>query len=210
MIPHLVYFADPMCSWCWGFSPAIDAIAARYPDLPIRLVLGGLRPFNDKPMDEASKAEIRRHWEHVGAASGQPFDYAFFERQGFVYDTEPAARAVVAARRLDPGRVFSLKRRISRAFYAENQDVTKSAMLTALAVEEGLDAAAFAASFEAPATREETLADFAVAQASGVTGFPTLVAGPVVGEGGGYQAIAMGFLPQDQVLERIEVFLRRT
>jgi putative protein-disulfide isomerase len=23
---HLVYFADPMCSWCYGFSPVIAAL----------------------------------------------------------------------------------------------------------------------------------------------------------------------------------------
>ncbi|MDB5418474.1 MAG: dithiol-disulfide isomerase, partial [Phenylobacterium sp.] len=24
--PHLIYFADPMCSWCYGFSPVIEEI----------------------------------------------------------------------------------------------------------------------------------------------------------------------------------------
>lgn len=206
MIAHLVYFADPMCSWCWGFSPAIDAIAAKHPDLPIRLVLGGLRPFTRTPMDEAAKARTRQHWEHVEAASGQPFDYGFFDREGFVYDTEPAARAVVAARRLDPARVFALKRRIAHAFYAENRDVTDAAILVALAGEEGLDRDAFAATFEADATREETLADFAVSKASGVTGFPTLVAGPAGDKGDRYEPIALGFLPADEVLARVDAF----
>ena len=40
-------------------------------------------------MDEATKASIREHWEHVRDASGQPFDFAFFDRPRFVYDTEP-------------------------------------------------------------------------------------------------------------------------
>jgi protein-disulfide isomerase-like protein with CxxC motif len=26
----LWYFADPMCSWCWGFSPVIGAIKETY------------------------------------------------------------------------------------------------------------------------------------------------------------------------------------
>ncbi|MCD2472011.1 DsbA family protein [Jiella sp. MQZ9-1] len=207
MIPHLVYFADPMCSWCWGFSPTIDAIAKAHPDLAIRLVLGGLRPFNDRPMDEQAKAEIRHHWEHVEAASGQPFDYAFFDRESFVYDTEPAARAVVAARRLDPAHVFPLKQRISRAFYAENRDVTKREVLANLAVAEGLDRDAFLPAFDDEATKQETLADFAVTQSSGVTGFPTLVAGPVDGREGHYAALAIGFRPADQVLAAIEAFL---
>jgi len=41
----LWYFADPMCSWCWGFTPAIGAIKESYSDrLKIALMLGGLRP----------------------------------------------------------------------------------------------------------------------------------------------------------------------
>lgn len=208
MIPHLVYFADPMCSWCWGFSPVIDAIARGHPDLPIRLVLGGLRPFTDTPMDEQAKAKTRQHWEHVEAASGQPFDYGFFDREGFVYDTEPAARAVVAARRMDPGRAFALNRRIAHGFYAQNRDVTQSDVLIALAVEEGLDGDAFSAVFQDEATREETLADFAVSQASGVTGFPTLAAGPAGKEGDGYVAITIGYRPPAPVLAAVEAFLR--
>ena len=34
---NLVYFADPMCSWCYGFSPVITALAERFED---RLPLG--------------------------------------------------------------------------------------------------------------------------------------------------------------------------
>ena len=41
--PHLIYFTDPMCSWCYGFSPVIDEIRRAYGDaLPIRVVMGGL------------------------------------------------------------------------------------------------------------------------------------------------------------------------
>ena len=24
--PHLIYFSDPMCSWCYGFSPVIEQV----------------------------------------------------------------------------------------------------------------------------------------------------------------------------------------
>ncbi len=98
--PHLIYFADPMCSWCWGFSPVIDAVRAEFgSSMPIRLVLGGLRPGTTEPLTSTSKREIREHWEHVHEASNQPFDFHFFEREGFIYDTEPASRAAVTARR---------------------------------------------------------------------------------------------------------------
>ena len=27
---QFVYFADPMCSWCYGFAPVIAALAERF------------------------------------------------------------------------------------------------------------------------------------------------------------------------------------
>jgi putative protein-disulfide isomerase len=98
---RLVYLADPMCSWCYGFSPVITALAERFEGrLGLQVVVGGLRAGNTAPMRAEDKDYIREAWTRVGAASGQPFDLSFFDREGFVYDTEPACRAVVTARRL--------------------------------------------------------------------------------------------------------------
>lgn len=205
--PHLIYFADPMCSWCWGFAPVVEAITARYPDLAIRLVLGGLRPFTDKPMDASAKGDIRNHWEHVRDASGQPFDFSFFERDGFVYDTEPAARAVVTGRQLAPEKAIALEHGIARAFYAENRDVTDSETLADLAAELGFDRKAFLAAFAKEETRQETLGDFALSQRAGVTGFPTLIAGPQAD--GNYALVTAGYQPPEPTLARIGSWLEQ-
>lgn len=205
MNQQLIYFADPMCSWCWGFSPAMESVAARFGDqLPIRLILGGLRPGTTDPMDDAMKATIREHWEHVRDASGQPFDFAFFDRAGFVYDTEPACRAVVAARRIDPAMAMPLLKRLHRAFYAENADVTDSTVLCGLAEEVGLDRPAFEAMYESEETLEETRKDFAIAYHSGVTGFPTLIVGS---DEGGYAAVSRGFQPGERIEALIDGWL---
>ena len=100
---RFVYFADPMCSWCYGFSPVITALVERFEGrLGLQVVMGGLRAGNTAPMRAEDKDYIREAWTRVGAASGQPFDFSFLDREGFVYDTEPACRAVVTARRLLP------------------------------------------------------------------------------------------------------------
>jgi putative protein-disulfide isomerase len=53
---RLVYFADPMCSWCYGFSPVITALAERFEDrLPLHMVMGGLRAGNAEPMRPKDK-----------------------------------------------------------------------------------------------------------------------------------------------------------
>ena len=70
-----------------------------------------------------------------------------------------------------------MKSAISRAFYANNRDVTSADVLADIAAEEGDDRDAFAADFLNPEVRNETFRDFLFAQQSGVHGFPCLLVG---------------------------------
>ena len=207
MDPRLIYFADPMCSWCWGFSPAIESLRARFAEeLPVQLVLGGLRPGTTAPMDESAKTEIRSHWDHVHEASGQPFDFDFFERQGFVYDTEPACRAAVAARRLDEAAAMPFLAVLHRAFYAENRDVTDRGVLCELAAESGIERAGFEREFDSEDSLAETRKDFMMARQAGVTGFPTLLAGD---ESEGFGVVTRGYQSADKIETLLAAWLER-
>lgn len=204
--PHLIYFADPMCSWCYGFSPVISRIRREFGRaLPIRLVMGGLRPGTEAPMTDAAKAEVTGHWDHVGEASGQPFDKAVLDRPGFVYDTDPAARAVVWIRRQDAEKALTLLERLHSAFYAQNQDVTDPNLLAAQIDDLGEDGAAFLAEFDGEPLKHETWSDYGVSQRAGVTGFPTLVAGP--GQDGTYGVVTRGYQPGEAVLPLLHSWL---
>jgi len=177
--PHkeLILVADPMCSWCWGFAPAVSAIRQRYGDtLAITLVVGGLRAGNDKIMDAEAKNYIRHHWQEVNKASGQPFDFDFFERDDFTYDTEPACRACVTVRGIKPAATLNYLELLHKSFYANNQDITDTSVLASLAVSLGIDAEHFTKVFQSEEARAATFNDFQVARNLGVTGFPTLVA----------------------------------
>ena len=202
---HLVYFADPMCSWCYGFSPVIAGITAHFgARLPARLVMGGLRAGNTRPMADNDRSTIRRHWEHVQQASGQPFDFSFFDREGFVYDTEPACRAVVTMRLLNPDLALALMKRIQQAFYAENRDVTSAEVLSDLAGEAGLDRDGFSSEMQSPEARNATFRDFLTAQEAGISGFPTLIAGS---SESGYTLVTNGYRPIDGLIEALEKWL---
>ena len=95
---------------------------------------------------------------------------------GFVYDTEPACRALVAARELDAERVWPLLKLIQGAFYEQGLDVTTAPRLVELAEQAGFDRAAFAEALTRADTRAATAADFGWVQGLGIAGFPTLLA----------------------------------
>jgi len=202
---HFIYFADPMCSWCYGFAPVIRTLAAQFEGrLPVRIVMGGLRAGNTKAMTEKDREYIRGAWTRVGEASGQSFDFSFFEREHFVYDTEPACRAVVTMRRLAPEKALAFKARVSRAFYGENQDTTDAKVLAALAPEFDVEAERFELEMLSADARNETFRDFLTSQQAGVQGFPLLAAGT---EAGGYALVTNGFRPLDGLPEAIENWL---
>jgi putative protein-disulfide isomerase len=190
MFEKLYYFVDPMCSWCYGFGPAISEFAAHHADLPITLVMGGLRPYTKEPTADKQKAEIREHWRHVEQASGLPFDDAMLMSTGFIYDTEPACRAVVVVRELQADALTYLKA-VQAAFYRDARDVTKADVLADVAHECGLDRAKFLVAFNSDDMREAVRGDFAMAQSIGIRGFPALCAA----RGNELHMIANGFAP---------------
>ena len=105
--PILWYLADPMCSWCWGFSPTIEVLRDAYRNrMKIALVLGGLRPGETTPMTPAAREDTLHHWHDVHTRTAQPFQFEGALPEGFVYNTEPASRAVVAVSSIEPNLIF--------------------------------------------------------------------------------------------------------
>lgn len=153
-------------------------------------------------MDAQGSENVRNHWQHVHDASQQPFDFSFFDRDRFVYDTEPACRAVVVMRRHGMELGLAALRRIHEAFYAENRDVTDIATLATIVTELGLDEDAFRGEFAAEAAKRETLSDFATAQNAGVRGFPTVIAG--AGKDNGYALVTNGFQSAANILPALK------
>ncbi|HJW55184.1 MAG TPA: DsbA family protein [Burkholderiaceae bacterium] len=180
-MPSLIYIADPMCSWCYGFGPELATLLQGLPELPLEIMVGGLRIHNPKAMDEASRATLLSHWKQVEQASGRPFVHGALASPDFVYDTEPACRALVAARMLAPAASLYVFHAIQHAFYATGWDVTQGDVLaqvasTALA-ETGftIEPAAFRAKWTAPETIAATAEDFDQVRRWGISGFPALL-----------------------------------
>jgi putative protein-disulfide isomerase len=178
MSDRLLYIMDPMCSWCWGFAPVAEALVqqARAAGFPLHLVMGGLRTGSGAALDPSTRRYILNHWQAVHEATGQPFRFDDALPDGFVYDTEPACRAVVTARSFDEDIAWALVKRIQEAFYRDGRDVTQASVLAELAEQAGLPRIEFAEAFDSAAQLTDTSADFAWVQDLGIAGFPTLLA----------------------------------
>jgi putative protein-disulfide isomerase len=174
---NLVYFADPMCSWCYGFGPQLTMVIERERErqpVNLHLTMGGLRAYNTQIIDAASIEVLLDHWKHVHEATGLPFNDAALKTEGFIYDTEPACRAVVVVRHLDAAKALAYYHAVQQAFYAEGRDATQESVLAEVALACGIDDGAFLEAFRSEAIKGATRHDFALTQNVEVTGFPTL------------------------------------
>jgi putative protein-disulfide isomerase len=203
----LWYFADPMCSWCWGFSPAISAIKESYSDrLKIALMLGGLRPGTTEPVTPKFREETLHHWRDVHKMTGQPFAFEGAMPEGFVYDTEPASRAVIAVAGIDPEAIFPYFKSVQAAFYAQGLDVTQTGTLAELAEHLNIDKPRFLERFESEDVRNKTRAHFRITRETGVRGFPTIV----LQAGSGQKLLTNGCRPLEELRPELDAWLAQT
>lgn len=211
----LVYVGDPMCSWCYGFGVPLQQLLEQLPGIPLAIVLGGLRAYNQEVMPDTLKATLHHHWEEVTKRSGKPFGTGQFDREGYIYDTEPACRAVVTLRTHAAEHTLAMYHAIQHAFYALGRDVTQTSVLASVwqelvdskqIGEVNFSKDAFVSAFESDSIKTQTRNDFAMVQQWGIRGFPALIA-VVNGEA---QLVANGYMEADELLQRVRKVVQIT
>jgi putative protein-disulfide isomerase len=142
----------------------------------VHLVVGGLRTGSGAALEPTTRRYILEHWQAVTEATGQPFKLEGALPDGFVYDTEPACRALVTARSLAPDCAWKLLGLIQQAFYA------KAAMSLRPACWWNWRNRPVCRASNSPRVRPcrsctpRPQADFTWVQDLGIAGFPTLLA----------------------------------
>ena len=205
----LVYVGDPMCSWCYGFGVPLQKLLQQLPGVPLAMVLGGLRAYNQEVMPDALKSTLHHHWSEVTKRSGKPFGSGQFDREGYIYDTEPACRAVVTIRTHAAEHTLAMYHAVQHAFYAAGRDITQTSVLADV-WQELVDSKrigdvkfskdAFVTAFDSDSIKAQTRNDFAMVQQWGIRGFPALIA-VVNGEA---QLVANGYMEVDEMLQRVQ------
>lgn len=203
---ELRYFADPMCSWCWGFAPVIRELARQLPeDQPLRVISGGLRAGNTRGLDESTRRQILHHWQQVQAASGQAFAFDGVLPVGFVYDTEPACRAVSWVARHASAHSLDTLGALQAAFYRDRRDLNRISVVQEVLGELGL--ADLAAELDSNAARQAAEQDFEETRAHGISGFPSLML--YRGASARTRIVSIGYQPLNDVQASLQRALQR-
>lgn len=209
----LIFVADPMCSWCYGFGKELTALMRAYTELPLEIRVGGVRAGDTSIMTEEMKLFRLSHWARVETVSGLKFNrQAFAAMENFVYDTEPACRAIVTAREMAPGiDLLSVFRRVQEAFYAQGLNTTEGeilAVVTAKAMTEvgvNVSAEQFLEHWSSTNTKRHTQEEFLEVRSWGVNSFPALI----LESNGQLSSVVPGYATAVELKKNVRILLDR-
>ncbi|MHC8369722.1 DsbA family protein [Pseudomonas sp. MDT1-85] len=172
MILHYIY--DPLCGWCYGAKPLVQAAQAV---LPVIAHGGGMMTgANRQTVSPQLRNYVMPHDRRIAEYTGQPFGEAYFEGllrdETAVFDSAPPIAAVLAAEQI-AGRGLELLGRLQTAHYVEGRRIADNAVLLELATQIGLEPEAFQQAFTDADTERHINDSRALLANVGGQGFPT-------------------------------------
>lgn len=173
----LYYVHDPMCSWCWGFSHALQELLAELPgSVPVCRVLGGLAADSDVVMPAGLQAQIKSGWQRIEKTiPGVKFNFDFWKNNVPRRSTYPACRAVIAARKQGAEYDEAMTKAIQKAYYQQARNPSDDETLVELAAELNLSVADFRRDLSSEETRLSLEYEINLARSLFAESFPSLV-----------------------------------
>ena len=176
MSVSVAYVHDPMCSWCFGFSKALEVIMNGLTEkVPVRRYLGGLAPDNESPMPEEICDKLQQTWRRIEEEiPGTAFNHDFWKYCQPRRSTYPACRAVIAARA--QGEQFDklMTAAIQRAYYRHARNPSDTDTLVSLADEIGLKTEGFELQLKAATTQSALVDEIKIARSLGISSYPSI------------------------------------
>ncbi|WVV48199.1 DsbA family protein [Pseudomonas sp. NA13] len=171
----LHYIYDPLCGWCYGAKPLVQAARAV---LPVIAHGGGMMTgANRQQVSPQLRNYVMPHDRRIAEYSGQPFGEAYFEGllrdHSAVFDSAPPTAAILAAEQLG-GHGLELLGRLQTAHYVEGRRIADEAVLLELAQSIGVPAQVFLAALRAVDVQGHIKASRTLLAQVGGQGFPTL------------------------------------
>jgi len=170
----LIYIHDPMCSWCWGYTPTWLKLKAELENkLTVEYKVGGLAPDSQIAMTQNMKERLESIWHKIESELGTQFNFEFWQKNQPRRSTYPACRAALIARKKN--KESEMIEAIQHAYYLNAQNPSDDSVLICLAEQIGLNKNEFTVAFLSDEVNNELKAELQYTRSLPIHGFPSLV-----------------------------------
>lgn len=199
---------DPLCGWCYGFSPVIVKLQEQYKDtLDFAVIPGGMVTGARVQPVAAISGYILQSYQRVEEYSGAKFGEPYLDmlREGSeINNSEPPCRAIHTFAQLQPQNIIAYTHALQLKQFVDGRSFNDTDTYRELATEFGIDADDFLAQMESEEMRYGTQQEFQWVQAAGISGFPCTV----LQKEDKYYLVSRGFQTYEATVEVLEKALK--
>lgn len=202
-----LYISDPICGWCYGFTPVVQALQQRHPEMSFDVFSGGMITGDNRYPIERMEQYILKAHKQVEETTGITFGRAFLDglllSKDYLLDSEKPSIAITVFKQLIPSQVVDFVHDVQYAFNYEGKSLNDDSTYRELALKYGLDADDFITQMNSDDIRFTTNQEFQQVQQWGITGFPAAI----LSTGKQLYLVARGFSTLEDLEARIQNIL---
>ena len=177
MILH--YFFDPLCGWCYGFSPVIQQFYKNHQhEMDIEVISGGMvKGEQIKPIGDMAPY-LKDAYKRVEDISGVKFGKNFLDQLDdgrTIVNSVPPSIALSVFKALKPEDTLKYASELQSAIYSEGIESQNMEHFADMAEKHDLDKEDFLDKVSQDQFKKEAYDDFSVTQQYGVGGYPTVI-----------------------------------
>ena len=179
--PQLVYYYDPLCGWCYGFSEVMSQLHEGYVDkVDFEVISGGLY-LGDRvgKVNEIAPYIKEGAYKNVEAATGvkfgQPFLDDIMKEEKIVLNSLPPSIALCIVKEKYPERGLEFAELLLKSVYLDGLNPIETENLAMTAAKMGFDKEEFMTKMADAKYKTMAEKDFEAFNQSGFGGMPALV-----------------------------------
>jgi len=176
----LIYFFDPMCGWCYGFSKVMLRIYEEFSsEIDIDAISGGMVLGNNQgPLIEKASfigTEYQRVQDYSGAVFGSEFLDQLKRNTGFFYGSEKPSLAFQILKKKKSFYTIPIAHDLQREYYLKGKDLSLASSYEWICHKYNVNFENFKKELTSKKVAQDTYQDFHKAQQLGINGYPTLI-----------------------------------
>lgn len=198
--PTLIYVMDPLCGWCYGFSPIMQKVYETYKEQVNMTVITGGMIIDEKvgPIGKVApflKKATGLVKQHTGAEFSTLFLDTILQQGTQILTSLQPSIAIQICKKEKPDSVFSFLTALHKDIYINGLQTAEPKDYARLAQTMGFAPQSFINFVSESKYMDAARQDFKEAEALGVESFPALL----LKVHGGIRVISRGFVHWDQV-----------
>jgi putative protein-disulfide isomerase len=175
----IIYVFDPLCGWCYGFTPILNRLRNELGNkFPFDILAGGMVTANLVGPISQRRDYLKKRIPDIERITGVKFGEKYLElleAGKYISNSEPPCIAYNVFKSFRPDLAFELSEDIHHLYYVQGKDLNSIRAYLDLAEKYEISKHGFMERFQEESYKRNTLQLFEMIKGWGVKGFPSLI-----------------------------------